>query len=357
MNGMNGMFPMQLRVAALSTHIQLANWEKGMKMWSIMAILMLAVMSNAAASPAKLPFGLFDAHAHFYTDNFSAYPLHPERAYMGAQKLTEIVLARPNTPEYVLKLWDENGIESGTAVQYYAAYQFDNRYVFSVARDYPHRIVPVVMLDANDPATPNRLRKFVKHSSVVGLRLSVTLGTDGTYPSLDSPRAHAVWAAADSLQLPIIVFPLVHGADSHDAARNAMRRVLKLARRYPNVRVVLDHCGWPSLSAAPDYGITGVYRQLAAQKNIYLKVTTVNFNALHTHGISASAFMRHAVDTFGADRIMWGSDLGNTSLPYPKMVDEAIAATASLSETERKQVLRDTGHAVFGGRLKGSSNN
>ncbi|MEM4990598.1 amidohydrolase family protein [Collimonas sp. H4R21] len=312
-------------------------------------IIAIAGLGAALPSMAQtLPFRVFDSHAHFYTDDFLEYPLHPEHAYMGAKRLIEIVADRPNTPEYVLKLWDENGVEAGAGVQYGTAYQADNSYVLSVAHHYPQRIAPVVMLDTNSTAAPKTLRKLVKRDSVVGIRLAAARDKNGAYPGLDSPRTLKVWAVANSLHLPVIVFPSVRGPDPYGAASEAMQKVLELARRYPDTKIVLDHFGWPGPSGAPDYGIEGVYRRLAAQKNIFFKVTTVNFNALGAHGISTSGFLRHAVDTYGAHRIMWGSDLGNTPLPYAEIVDKAIAATALLNEPEREQVLRNTGYEIFG---------
>ena len=61
-----------------------------------------------------------------------------------------------------------------------------------------------------------------------------------------------------------------------------------------------------------------------------------------------AAFMREVVDIFGAERVMWGSDYGNTKVTYPQMVEQAIAACANLSEAERNAVLHDTGRRVFG---------
>ena len=50
---------------------------------------------------------------------------------------------------------------------------------------------------------------------------------------------------------------------------------------------------------------------------------------------------------FGAGRLMWGSDFGNTLRPYAEMVADAVASTARLSDTERRRVLHDNGAAMF----------
>jgi predicted TIM-barrel fold metal-dependent hydrolase len=50
---------------------------------------------------------------------------------------------------------------------------------------------------------------------------------------------------------------------------------------------------------------------------------------------------------YGADRIMWGSDIGTSSGTYQGMVDRMLAACALLTPDERKAVCHDTGQSVF----------
>jgi predicted TIM-barrel fold metal-dependent hydrolase len=56
----------------------------------------------------------------------------------------------------------------------------------------------------------------------------------------------------------------------------------------------------------------------------------------------------HLVRTFGAHRIMWGSDIGQSKGTYPQMLGSADAAVAALADDERRQLLADTGRAVYG---------
>lgn len=303
--------------------------------------------SAEAATPA-FDFPLYDTHTHLFTPDFARYPLHAANAYMGEQVLKQRIIDHPDTPEQMFALWDGNGVGAGVGVQYNAAYEADNRYVLDSARAHHDRIHAVVMLDLDDPQAAATLKAMAKRDHIVGVRMRFTRAVDGSYPWLDTPNAQAIWAMADRLQLAVVVFPPLRGEDAHGIATGLMQRLPGVSKRYPHVRIVVDHLGWPAAEGAPDYGFTAAYRALAANKQVYFKVTTVNFRALEEHGISSSDFLRHAVDLFGADHIMWGSDQGNTQVPYPQMVAAAAAAAAKLDEHERRLVFHDTGAAMFG---------
>jgi predicted TIM-barrel fold metal-dependent hydrolase len=57
--------------------------------------------------------------------------------------------------------------------------------------------------------------------------------------------------------------------------------------------------------------------------------------------------VQRAVHVFGADHVMWGSDMGNTMLPYPRMVQAALVATEGLDSAQRRAVLSTTGESVY----------
>ena len=58
------------------------------------------------------------------------------------------------------------------------------------------------------------------------------------------------------------------------------------------------------------------------------------------------------IAVFGANRMMWGSDYGNTKGAFPDMVSHAVAATSLLTPRERHLVLHDTGKQIFARRSR-----
>lgn len=307
---------------------------------------------GSVVAAEKLPFKLFDTHAHFITNDFANYPLtSPESALKpgeakpapnpnGGAKLVERLNKDAPKAERIFEWWDHSGVEAGVGVQYRTAYWTNNSYLLDSADRYPTRIAPVVILDARDEKTPGMLRDMVKNHGVSGIRMTGQAASSGW---LDSPEALRTWAVANELGIVVVLM-----ASSPDALVN----IATLADKFPKVNIVLDHVAFPAMEGAPSYGLSPGHLALQQHKNIYYKFTTLNLDRLKEAKLPAVDFLRHAVDVYSADHMLWGSDVGNSTEPYAEMVDQVIAATAKLSMDEKRQLLHDTGRKLFvrGGR-------
>lgn len=308
----------------------------------VLAVTSALFVSGCQTMPPGSTTRLYDTHSHFFSNDVARYPIDTTGAHEGAEVLRNRIMTMPSTPENILQLWSTNRVEGGVGVQYNSAYKTDNSYLLDSAAAHPDRIAAVVILDARKPDTPAKLRELVTQRGVSGLRLTGYPDKVGNYPWLDSDEALATWAEADRLGTAIVLMYL-----PTDSNASALDHIARLAARFPNVKIVLDHVGWPAIAGAPDYGLTPAHVALKAYPNVFFKITTINLDNLDTGHVSASGFLRHAVDVFGANRLMWGSDYGNTPGEFADMVHRIEAATAMLTPAERRQVLHDTGKAVF----------
>jgi predicted TIM-barrel fold metal-dependent hydrolase len=68
--------------------------------------------------------------------------------------------------------------------------------------------------------------------------------------------------------------------------------------------------------------------------------------------VDAASFVRLFVNEFGAERIMCGTDIGQTQGPYARIVGEIRNALALLNDAEREAVLFGTANRVFGPSLR-----
>lgn len=320
------------------------SWKSYTKLISHIGLSFLAILlTGCQAMQDNAPQPLFDTHAHFFSDDTEHYPIDTKGAKEGAEALHERIISRPSTPENILALWDASAITGGVGVQYNSAYKTDNSYLLDSADEYPDRISPVVILDATAPGTPEKLKDMVVRYGVTGLRLTGFAQEDGSYPWLDSEAALTTWAKANRLGIAVELMPV-----PARTVANALGHIKRLAQSYPNVKIIVDHVGWPEPKGAPDYGISEAHRALQPFGNVYFKLTTINLNILDRAGKSSPRFVRHVVDIFGADRVMWGSDYGNTQGELADMVHRARAATELLTPEERQKVLHNTGKAVLG---------
>jgi predicted TIM-barrel fold metal-dependent hydrolase len=149
------------------------------------------------------------------------------------------------------------------------------------------------------------------------------------------------WAGATDLGVPICVHLPVQ---QHTAG---VPRLADVLRRFPRLRVVLDHVANPPWSqAAPDYGL-GQVLPLADLPGVYIKFATVNLDRLAAAGVPAERALRRLVDVFGAERVVWGSDAPNTPGDYEVMLDRIQAALSQLNLAERGLVLGGTALRVY----------
>jgi predicted TIM-barrel fold metal-dependent hydrolase len=314
----------------------------------------VAILSSAAATllpwhaearaGSGLPFKLFDAHAHLRSEDQSRYPRVVNPPGAASPSGPPNGGANSETPQVdrVLRWMDECGVAAGAAVQHRATYGYDNSYILECSDLHPDRLAPVTVLNAEDPATPALIRELARHHGLAGVRLTGPRAVSGSYPWLDSTQALETWSVINELGLVMDLMFLPPGNSPP-----ALAELLPLVPRFPKARVVLDHVAWPDPAGAPDYGIDKAHRELAAHRNIYYKFTTINIDRLAAANLPAADTLRHVVDIYGADHVLWGSDIGNSAGTYAEMVHKIVVAAARLTAAEQQQVLHDTGSAVY----------
>lgn len=305
----------------------------------------MSLLPKAAFAAPLTPFKLFDTHAHFYTNDAEHFPFNARNSRYGPEKMIAKAMAHPMTPEVIFKMWDENGVEGGVGVQYNSTYATDNRYLLGITAKYPRRIVSIVILAPTDPATPGEMARLAKEAHITGVRFTGAPSKEGEFVFLSDAAAGA-WDAANRLGLVIVLMPL-------GQAPMAMKRVAELADKYPNVKIVLDHVGFPKTDeGAPNYGLSPEHRALATRKNVYYKYTTLLIEQLEAAKMPTRDFLTHAVGVYGADHFVWGSDVGNSEGEYGDFVRRAWESAAGLSLAQKKAIFHDTARKLFipGGR-------
>jgi L-fuconolactonase len=309
----------------------------------------LALPAAALAQHKKPRFKIYDTHAHFYTNDVARYPLDGSTARNGAAALIAKATNHPQTPEVIFKGWDETGVTKGCGVQYGSAYSNDNRYLLDISKQHPKRIIPVVILDPVASETPATLERMAKQDKISGVRFrGLPDATTGQHAFLTAPSAH-VWDAANRLGLVIVLMP--HSRKVEDRG-SVMKQVGELAVRYPNVIIVLDHMGFPNPVPSPTFGFFPEHLSLTKHKNVYYKYTQLLIEQLTAGNVPRGPFLDYAVKTFGADHMVWGSDVGNSEGTMQEFVHLALESAKGLTLKQQKALFFDTAERIFvpGGR-------
>src|SRR6186997_1586695 len=98
---------------------------------------------------------LFDTHAHVLSADLTRYPYSTLRG--GARPP---VNPQVFTVEELVREMDAGGVAHACIVQRATLYGYDNRYALDAAAAFAGRFVPIVVLDAQDPASPAALREL-----------------------------------------------------------------------------------------------------------------------------------------------------------------------------------------------------
>ena len=317
----------------------------------------------AAAAASALPRGsfaaaagvkLFDTHAHFYTNEPEKYPFNATGARYGAERMIAKATAHPMNPKTVFAFWDEVGVAMGTGVQYNSTYGTDNSYLLDVSKQYPKRILPVVILNPTDATTPGLLRKWSKDNHLTAVRYSGSPNAQADNLPFFSDAAQNMWATCNDLGLCVVLMILGNNAPP------ALKKVAEHAERYPDVKIALDHIAFPHPERLPEsFGLTPEHIALAAHKNVYYKFTSFLISEMEDYAKQANKpmvelkpFVEHMVKVFGADHLCWGSDHGNVEVDDVAYVKRFVDACSGLSKKDRSAFFYDTAKLVFvpGGR-------
>jgi L-fuconolactonase len=262
---------------------------------------------------------IVDTHVHVVAADKERYPLRPTGISLDWFR------EAPVTVEDLLEHMAAAGVDRAVLVQPLSAYGFDNRYVIDSARTYPDRLASVVIVDTVDD--PARRLRAVAHEGVSGVRL-FAIGNP-TLPRLDDPTALEVWDLAAELGLRVVVAIL----------SDQLTELRGLLERFPDVAVALDHCGFPDVSGGPPYAKAKELFDLATLPNLNLKVSCYLLEQAEAMGEPCD-LVDHLAATFGADRLLWGSDYSQThDRPYVDLVELGRTASSRLTRTEQRAFL------------------
>lgn len=125
---------------------------------------------------------------------------------------------------------------------------------------------------------------------------------------------------------------------------------IALADACPNVPIVLDHIAKPGIKAGLMQPWADQMRDLAKRENVVCKLSGVATEAAADWTPETlRPYMEVALDAFGPSRIMFGGDwpVSTLAITYPTWVAVVDELIKDLTETEQRQIYRDTARAFY----------
>lgn len=274
-----------------------------------------------------------DSHAHVMSADRARYPTRPLEPEVEAR-----CFADPMTAERLLADMDEAGVGAALLVQRGQIYGFDNDYVCDAARVAPKRLRPVVAIDARAEDCVEQARAWIARGAV-GLRLMGPM-QGGALDWLAGDRAAALWRFAADEAVPVCVhfFP--------DKRAEGLVRLGRMLDHCGPAPVVIDHLSNAPIASAED-GIDTLLASFADRGHVALKFSTIPLARLRDEGIDAGALLGRFVAAFGADRLMWGSDIAQSPGSYAELAAIGREATAGLDAETRGWLRGGTAARVY----------
>ena len=266
-----------------------------------------------------------DAHQHYW---------NPARGDYFWMPPDDPVLTRPYGPADLAPMLARHGIDRTVLVQA-ADTVGETQYMLGIA-DVTDSVAGVVgWVDFERPGDRATLEQLACHPKFKGVRPMIQDIADDDWML----REDVQWGYQALVDLDLCFDAL--GFPRH------LENFHRILSRYPEMRVVIDHCMKPQIRAHPD-GFeawkTGMAR-LAAETGAYCKLSGI---VTETDGgwsvEDLRPYVDHLLDVFGPGRLMWGSDWPVCQLAarYEDWRAAAEALTAGLGEGDRARIFGGT---------------
>lgn len=153
-------------------------------------------------------------------------------------------------------------------------------------------------LDFEDAAFPAKLEALMRRPKFVGLRPMLQDHADDGYVLRPAVLANLRHLAASGAAFDILTFP------------RHLPFVLRMLDAVPDLRAVVDHLSKPPVASGRLEGWAGDMARIAAHPGVFCKVSGLVTEARHQDWAPGdlAPYVRHVLEVFGADRLMFGSD-------------------------------------------------
>lgn len=265
---------------------------------------------------------IIDSHQHLWTPGRGDHDWMPKG---------DPILDRVYAPRDLAPILKTNGVDATVIVQA-AATVYETEYMLGLADGSDFIKGVVGWVDFEKPADLAHLARLKGHPKFKGVRPMIQDIPDPDWMLRDDVQ----WGFQALVDLDLTFDAL--GFPRH------LANFLTILKRYPGMRVVLDHCLKPEIrNHSPErfrFWAEGMSR-LADQTGAYVKFSALITEAKPDWTVETLApYVEHIFAAFGAERIMWGSDWPVCRLraEYEGWMAAAKALTRGLDAAESARV-------------------
>ena len=216
----------------------------------------------------------------------------------------------------------------------------ETRFLLDVAKHSEGRVGGVVgWVDLAAADAPTLLRALARDSALKSVR-----------PMLqdeDDPR----WILRADVACTLAVLPELGLRFDALVKPRELPALLGMLARHPDLDVVIDHGGKPPIASGSHEPWRTLIREAAAHPRVCCKLSGLLTEAPPGASVAAlRPWVDPLIESFGASRLMWGSDWPVVELaaPYGQWHDAAHALVAHLTLAERDDIFGGTARRFYG---------
>ena len=277
---------------------------------------------------------IVDTHVHVWEIDPPKYPIGPTSPNWNSYP------DEPGTADELLAEMDVHGVDWTVLVQTSWS-TWDNGYIADSVERFSNRFIGHGLIDPQDPNNAEQVRYWIKERGLAGFRLHPMYYPDEKI--LLTRQNEPMWEEIASLGAVIQFHLRAEFAD----------QVAVIADRYPSLKLILDHMGYPQVDA--DEAAFQPIVDLAQYDNIYLKLSDVAGRSSQDFPYTdVHPFIEKLVGAFGAERMVWGTGYpGHHRVKHnwPTLDQELHLVRERLpflTEAQRERILGGTAAEIWG---------
>ena len=231
---------------------------------------------------------IIDSHQHFW--NYD-----PKKHSWIDDEMS--VIRRDFLSDDLQKVFDENGVDACVAVQADQTIE-ETDFLISLAENNNFIKGVVGWVDLRSESIEEDLLKYKKHDVVKGFRHVVQQEQDHNFMLRPEFLNGIELLGKYDLCYDILIFPHQLGA------------ALELVKKFPNQKFVIDHIAKPYIKDGFFEGWAVMMREIAKNQKVYCKISGMITEADYKTWTPEQVhpYMKLVLESFGAGRVMYGSD-------------------------------------------------